>query len=134
MTKTSQQTVIQTTMQTVMQTKYKHTLKVFWFLYFALLAIYCAEKLILSEHIERIQVILLSIQLVPLLAFLPMLLKPTARTFQWFCFVLLLYFMVAVLNAFTPDMEILGTVQSIIISSLFISAMMLGRWKMRFTD
>jgi uncharacterized membrane protein len=121
-------------MTSVKTNKYQPTLKLFWLLYLVIIGLYCFEKLIQPESISRPLVIVLCIQLIPLLAFLPTLIKPTARTFQWFCFTLLLYFVVAVINAYTPGKEVMGTVQSVLISLLFIASMMLGRWKMRKMD
>ncbi|GAA3939525.1 DUF2069 domain-containing protein [Litoribacillus peritrichatus] len=117
-----------------MTERYQTTLKIFWVLFVGLIALFGFDKLIRPETIERTHLILLTIQVLPLLAFLPMLRKPTARTFQWFCFALLLYFMIAVLNVFSPGMYYIGIIESVIVGLLFVAAMMLGRWKMRQKD
>ena len=114
-----------------MTQRYQVTLKIFWVLFIVLLALFGYDKLNKPDQIERMHWILLGIQVIPLMAFLPTLLKPTSRSFQWFCFTLLLYFIIAEVNVFTPGMYYLGIFESVIIGLLFIASMMLGRWKMR---
>lgn len=113
---------------------YQKTYVAFWILLIALLGIFGYNKLIMPEQVERIQWVLLAIQSVPLLLFVPFLLKPTSRTFQWFCFMLLLYFIIAVVNIFSPGMYYIGLAESVTVGLLFTAAMMLGRWKMRGMD
>ncbi|MFC3150547.1 DUF2069 domain-containing protein [Litoribrevibacter euphylliae] len=113
---------------------YKKTQAAFWLLFVGLLGIFIYNKLVMPEQVEKIQWILLAFQTVPLLLFVPFLLKPTSRTFQWFCFMLLLYFLIAVLNIFYPGMYYIGLAESIVVGLLFTASMMLGRWKMRGMD
>jgi uncharacterized membrane protein len=113
-----------------MNTYYQPTQRLFWLTLIGLLTLFGYSKLIMPEQIERIHWILLGIQSLPLLAFVPFLLKPTSRTFQWFCFMLLWYFIVAVVSVFHPGMYYIGILESVLVGLLFTAAMMLGRWKM----
>lgn len=113
---------------------YQKTYYAFWVLFITLMAIFGYNKLVMPEQIERVHWILLGFQTIPLLLFIPFLMKPTSRTFQWFCFMLLLYFIVAVVNIFSPGMYYIGMAESVIVGLLFTAAMMLGRWKMRGMD
>lgn len=62
------------------------------------------------------------IQIVPLLAFTPSLLSNNLRSYQWFCFVILLYFIYGVLNIFTPEKLITGIMLTLFCVLLFCSA------------
>jgi len=117
-----------------MTSYYKKTLIGFWLFFISLIALFGYTKLVMPEQIERIHWILLGLQSVPLLLFVPFLLKPTSRTFQWFCFMLLWYFIVAVAGVFHPGMYYVGIIESTLLGLLFVAAMMLGRWKMRGMD
>ena len=48
------------------------------------------------------------VQILPLLAFIPSLFSKNLRSYQWLCFAILLYFIYAVLNAFSPGKLISG--------------------------
>ena len=69
------------------------------------------------------------IHIVPLLAFLPVVWRGYPRGHAWLCFVLLLYFMEAVLAAFNPMTRWLGLVESALLVTLFTGAMMFARWQ-----
>ncbi len=49
------------------------------------------------------------VQIFPLLAFTPALHKQHIRAYQWLCFVILLYFIMGILNIFTPGKLITGS-------------------------
>ncbi len=62
------------------------------------------------------------VQLLPLLIFMPSLLGNNLRSFQWLCFLILLYFIYGVLNIFTPDKLISGIMLTLFCVLLFCSA------------
>lgn len=70
------------------------------------------------------------LHVVPLLAFLPALLGRRPRPFVWLCFFILLYFCQGVINAFTlPSLPgVLGLLETLLTSSLFIAAMLAARY------
>lgn len=71
------------------------------------------------------------VMLLPLLIFLPGMLKNKLRSYIWLCFVCLIYFLVLVLRLFArPDspLAITGMVAVVI---LFIAAMLFVRWRAR---
>jgi uncharacterized membrane protein len=68
-------------------------------------------------------------QVVPLLLFLPGVLRGNPRTHIWLCFVILVYFCGAVLTASVPQLRLYGLAQCLLTATLFTSAMFYGRWK-----
>lgn len=66
--------------------------------------------------------------LLPLLIFLPGMLRGSHRTFIYLCFMLLIYFMLAVANAFLPEYGWYPWVEIVLTVVLFVSAMMHSRW------
>ena len=71
------------------------------------------------------------VKVLPLLVFLPGMLKDRLRTFIWLCFVCLGYFLVLVQRIFAqPDSPIVisGLVAVVV---LFVAAMMYVRWRAR---
>lgn len=71
-----------------------------------------------------------ALHIVPLLAFLPALLARKPRPFVWLCFFVLLYFCQGVINAFAlPSLTgVLGLLETLLTSSLFIAAMLAARY------
>tara|TARA_B110000495_G_C22692003_1_gene407815 strand:- start:15 stop:362 length:348 start_codon:yes stop_codon:yes gene_type:complete len=61
------------------------------------------------------------VQIVPLLAFLPTLLSNMLRSYQWLCFVILLYFIIGVLNIFTEGKLFAGIMLTFFCFLLFCS-------------
>lgn len=68
------------------------------------------------------------IHLLPLAAFAGVIIKGTPRGHAWLCFVILVYFMEAVLAALTPHSQIFGILYVVLVTTLFISAMLYARW------
>lgn len=62
------------------------------------------------------------VQVIPLLAFLPGLINNKLRTYQWLCFVILLYFIIGILSIFTADKLISGIMLTFFSVLLFCSA------------
>lgn len=67
--------------------------------------------------------------LVPLLCFAPSVLQGKPRAHAWLCFMLLLFFIEAVLAATHPATFGLGLSYAIVVSVLFGAAMYYARWK-----
>ncbi len=73
---------------------------------------------------EPLSIIRWLVQLLPLLAFMPSLLKSNLRSYQWLCFLILLYFIYGVLNVFSPDKLISGIMLTLFCVLLFCSAVL----------
>ena len=71
------------------------------------------------------------LKLLPLLIFLPGMLKDNLRSFIWLCFVCLGYFLILVQRMFAqPDnLLVIGGLVAVVV--LFIAAMMYVRWRAR---
>jgi uncharacterized membrane protein len=71
------------------------------------------------------------VKLLPLLLFLPGMLKDNLRSFIWLCFVCLLYFIVMVQRLFVVPGDTLAVVGTFAVVSLFTAAMLYVRWRAR---
>ncbi len=69
--------------------------------------------------------------LLPLLIFIPGMMRDNLRSYIWLCFVLLLYFMRLVVTLFANPTGPLGIVGMIAVVILFIAAMLYVRWRAR---
>lgn len=69
------------------------------------------------------------VHLLPLAAFTPVVLKGSPRGHAWLCFVLLLYFLEAVIAALIPPTRWLGMVDCVLLITLFNGAMLYARWR-----
>ena len=65
----------------------------------------------------------------PLLVFLPGLVRKSFRTYIWLCFVLLLYFLKMVLNLWHPLVSWVDWALVSVLVALYISAMLFARWQ-----
>jgi len=72
------------------------------------------------------------VYLIPLIGFTPAIIKGTPRPHAWLCFVLLIYFLGAVVTATQPNLAIYGWIESLLVVVLFNSAMMFARWRSQF--
>ncbi|SEI37298.1 Uncharacterized membrane protein [Allopseudospirillum japonicum] len=75
--------------------------------------------------------VILAIQILPLVAFAPALIKQNPRMHAWLCFVVLFYFMQGTTTAFYPHKFWLGLIEAILAGTLFVSAMLYTRWRAR---
>jgi len=66
-------------------------------------------------------------KLIPLLVFIPGLIKQTFRTYSWLCFVCLIYFVAIFPVAYTRNLWSDWLI-TFLVTTLFISAMMTSRW------
>ncbi|MFC3116625.1 DUF2069 domain-containing protein [Cellvibrio fontiphilus] len=67
------------------------------------------------------------IAVVPLLIFIPGLIKPQHRTYSWLCFVLLMYFLFLV-PLLMSYWSLIYWVLTLLVTVLFAAAMMTSRW------
>lgn len=68
-------------------------------------------------------------KVLPLLLFIPGLLRRSHKASAWLSYMSMLYFILAVLLAFTPGATLWGWGLVLASSSLFISSMLFTRWK-----
>ena len=66
--------------------------------------------------------------ILPLILFLPGMLRANTRLLIYLCFVLLFYFMLSVANMFMPEYGWYPWLETVLIVVLFVSAMMYSRW------
>ena len=76
--------------------------------YYGLFLYFLVSSILVYERLSPISIIVWLIQIVPLLIFLPGLHRTHLRTYAWLSFVMLLYFIHAVLVAFEPASLWLG--------------------------
>lgn len=67
----------------------------------------------------------------PLLIFLPGMLRDKLRSYIWLCFICLLYFTRLVVNLFAQPGSALAIIGMVAVVTLFIAAMMYVRWRAR---
>ena len=72
---------------------------------------------------------LLIIGTIPLLLVLPGMARENYKSLSMLCFVTLFYFIVIVLNLWSPNQNLMDWVSVVLISLLFCAAMMFSRWK-----
>jgi len=70
-------------------------------------------------------------KLLPLLLFLPGMLKNNLRSYIWLCFVSLLYFIAGVERLFAQPGSMLAVLGMLAVVVLFIAAMLFVRWRAR---
>ncbi|MBL4584056.1 MAG: DUF2069 domain-containing protein [Pseudomonadales bacterium] len=70
----------------------------------------------------------LAFYLLPLLIFIPGLLKGTDRTHAWMCFVVLVYFTLGILELFSRTNKLEGAFITLFSTTLFISSTLYIRW------
>jgi uncharacterized membrane protein len=90
--------------------------------YLSLIAI-----LIYTEWKTPVDWPVVSLKLIPLLVFIPGLIKQTFRTYSWICFVCLIYFVAIFPVAYTRNLWSDWLITALVIT-LFISSMMTSRW------
>lgn len=75
---------------------------------------------------------ILFLQILPLLAVLPGMLKKVYRSYSWLCFIVLFYFIFAVQLVLSERRETSDFIFTGLIVLLFISSMMTSRWLQRW--
>ena len=102
------------------------TLAVCWFSYALLLL-----QQMVDAWVHGVPIVVWLVKIVPLLMFLPGMLKDNLRSFIWLCFICLLYFIVMVQRLFVLPGDTLAVVGTVAVVSLFIAAMLYVRWRAR---
>jgi uncharacterized membrane protein len=100
--------------------------RVTWFCYWALLL---QQALDASAH--RAPWFIWALKLLPLLMFLPGMLRDNLRSYIWLCFVCLGYFLILVQRIFAQPDSLLVIVGLTAVVVLFIAAMLYVRWRAR---
>lgn len=95
--------------------------------YAAVLMVIALGTLVKPSCDREPSVIIWLLYSLPLLAFLPAVLSSSRRTLAWMCFVLLMYFLFAVLSAFTC-VALLANLEVGLVVVLFIATMLHIRW------
>lgn len=70
-------------------------------------------------------------KVVPLLIFLPGMMRDNLRSYIWLCFVSLLYFLVLVERLFAQPDSVLAMIGMFAVVVLFLAAMLFVRWRAR---
>lgn len=89
------------------------------------LAIY---NLFISDLHGANPLVILGVQLIPLLVFLPGLVLGNVRAFAWLCFAINLYFIYGVLTCFHPGREVYGGIMVAASATYFVTALGYVRW------
>lgn len=110
---------------TNLSTKLRNAKIIFW-LFFGVF-----QTLILYNNLVRETYTLALLQSLPLLVLSPGLFKGYYRSFSWFCFFLLLYFIWAVEGVFRSDANWLNYSYLFLVCALFVSAILCGRYYQR---
>ena len=66
--------------------------------------------------------VLLAVKLVPLLILLPGLIKARSKTYQWLCFVIMLYFTDGIMRAYLSGYDWPPTLMTLLTAGIFITA------------
>ncbi|MFD2229132.1 DUF2069 domain-containing protein [Alkalimarinus sediminis] len=97
--------------------------------YFLLLALMVVSTALSTLPPEASRGFMLAVKVVPLLIFLPGLLKGNLRAHIWLCFVVLFYFTRSVVDAFLTEGAILEAVITTTTVVVFVAAMMNVFWQ-----
>lgn len=97
----------------------QHTRSVVLIAYYCLLLYFLVSGVLAIGGLALATPVIWLIQIIPLLLFLRGLHKSHLRTYGWVCFVILLYFIHAVLVAFDPARRWLGIIEITLCSVIF---------------
>ena len=96
--------------------------------YASLLFLFVFNNLIFPSCGRSANLTIAGIHIVPLLFFLPSMLRHNIRSYVWLCFLSLGYFLAAVPNTFGCT-TLSNVLEPVLISTMFIAAMMYIRWR-----
>lgn len=100
------------------------------FSYFGLILFLTAWYLLIAPPPTANPYVIWAVQVVPLLLFLPIILKKDLRGHIWLCFFLTVYFMHAVVIAMSNHSNnLLAFIETLLVALLFTGAMMFARWQ-----
>jgi len=91
------------------------------FVFYCLLLLFFVSSLSMTIRTGVTTVVIWLIQTFPLLIFTPALHRNYLRAYAWLSFVVLIYFVHGVLTAFSQDSLLLGVIESLLCSLLFIA-------------
>ncbi len=96
-------------------------------LYVGLLVFFCIWYLLVSPPHTANPWIIWLIHAIPLLCFLPGVIKASPRAFAWLCFVILVYFCEGSIYALSPDQATMGLLECLLTLLFFSSAIIFIR-------
>jgi uncharacterized membrane protein len=99
--------------------------------YVVLLLLFTYTTIIVPPLQREPSYLVLMMHLLPLLLFLPGMLRGNPRSYIKLCFILLLYFMLSVANMFIPEYGWYPWLETAVLVVLFVAAMMHARWRQR---
>lgn len=94
----------------------------------SMLALFIINQIFSTQNINWTALILQSL---PLMLLLPSLIGSHYRAYSWLCFIMLLYFIFAVMNALISTASIADYLFLLLTTLTFIAAMMASRWLQR---
>jgi uncharacterized membrane protein len=83
----------------------------------------------LDSWVRQAPPVIWGLRTLPLLVFLPGLIRDRVRTHIWLCFVILLYFLTVVLRLFYNPADPVAWVAMASIVTCFVAAMLYARWR-----
>lgn len=96
--------------------------------YFLLLILMVVTTFYSDIPEEASKSVVIAVKLLPLLLFLPGIIKNSPRTHIWLCFVVLIYFMQYSMTAYLHEWAIVPVVTTLVTMSVFTSSMMFVHW------
>jgi uncharacterized membrane protein len=97
--------------------------------FIGLLLFYTARFLWLAPASSANPWVIWLVYLIPLIGFTPSVLSGKPRPHAWLCFVLLIYFLGAVVTATQPNLALYGWIEVLLLVILFNGAMLFARWQ-----
>ena len=84
---------------------------------------------LLESFLQPTPTLVWIMRVLPLLIFLPGIIRDNLRSYIWLCFVCLLYFVTLVLRLFADPFNIVAILGMTSVVTLFIAAMLYVRWR-----
>ena len=91
------------------------------FIFYCLLLLFFVSSLSMTIQAGVTTVVIWLIQTFPLLIFIPALHRNYLRAYAWLSFVVLIYFVHGVVTAFNADRMLLGVIETLLCSLLFVA-------------
>jgi uncharacterized membrane protein len=91
------------------------------FAFYSLLIQFAASSFNMTVKVGATTIVFWFIQTIPLLIFIPSLHRNYLRAYAWLCFVVLIYFIHGVLTAFNPERQLLGLIETLVCTVLFVA-------------
>ncbi|MEH6588866.1 MAG: DUF2069 domain-containing protein [Halioglobus sp.] len=88
-------------------------------------------SLLLDAWFTQLPAVVWFIKVVPLMLFVPGMLRQNLRSYIWLCFVCLLYFLMLVERLFAEPGNVLAIIGMLAVVVLFNAAMLFVRWRAR---